>query len=139
MSGGGGHNGEGQGEGPGRKTFARLWSSLHTIHCHIYIYIYVAPPPDPTSSSVAAVFLAGQLSVGLGILLQLNPYSQALGASSLALVATYPLMKRITGWPQAFLGLTFNWGALLGGLWGSPARVWVGVREVRLRRCHYCD
>ncbi|EFN55161.1 hypothetical protein CHLNCDRAFT_9858, partial [Chlorella variabilis] len=62
----------------------------------------------------AVAFLAAQLSAGLAILVQLNPYSQLLGASSLALVAAYPLMKRVTGWPQAFLGLTFNWGALLG-------------------------
>lgn len=62
----------------------------------------------------AVGWLGAQLTLGLGILVQLNGYSQALGASSLALVATYPLMKRITGWPQAFLGLTFNWGALLG-------------------------
>lgn len=41
-------------------------------------------------------------------------YSRILGASSLLLVFSYPLMKRITFWPQAFLGLTFNWGALLG-------------------------
>lgn len=47
-------------------------------------------------------------------LLQLNMYSVVLGASSLALVVTYPLMKRVTAWPQAFLGLVFNWGALLG-------------------------
>lgn len=59
-------------------------------------------------------WLAAQLSAGLGILLQLNPYAQLVGASSLALVVTYPLTKRITGWPQAFLGLTFNWGALFG-------------------------
>src|SRR5439155_20917022 len=37
-----------------------------------------------------------------------------LGVGSLALVAAYPFMKRITWWPQAWLGLTFNWGALLG-------------------------
>jgi 4-hydroxybenzoate polyprenyltransferase len=59
-------------------------------------------------------FLAAQLSAGLGILLQLNWYSVALGASSLGLVAAYPLMKRVTYWPQAFLGLTFNYGAILG-------------------------
>lgn len=59
-------------------------------------------------------FLAAQLTAGLGILLQLNWYSIALGASSLALVGAYPLMKRVTYWPQAFLGLTFNYGALLG-------------------------
>ncbi|CAM0884689.1 unnamed protein product [Alopecurus aequalis] len=59
-------------------------------------------------------FLGGQLLLGLGILLQLNNFSRVLGASSLLLVFSYPLMKRFTFWPQAFLGLTFNWGALLG-------------------------
>ncbi|XP_041086548.1 4-hydroxybenzoate polyprenyltransferase, mitochondrial-like isoform X2 [Polyodon spathula] len=62
----------------------------------------------------ALVFLGGQLSVALGVLLCLNYYSIALGAASLSLVVTYPLMKRITYWPQLVLGLTFNWGALLG-------------------------
>ncbi|PQP92399.1 4-hydroxybenzoate polyprenyltransferase mitochondrial isoform X2 [Prunus yedoensis var. nudiflora] len=59
-------------------------------------------------------FLGFQLLLGLGILLQLNNYSRVLGASSLLLVFSYPLMKRLTFWPQAYLGLTFNWGALLG-------------------------
>lgn len=59
-------------------------------------------------------FLAFQLLLGLSILLQLNNYSRVLGASSLLLVFSYPLMKRFTFWPQAYLGLTFNWGALLG-------------------------
>ncbi|KAL0738856.1 hypothetical protein Bca4012_015066 [Brassica carinata] len=59
-------------------------------------------------------FLVLQLLLGLGILLQLNNYSRVLGASSLFLVFSYPLMKRFTFWPQAFLGLTINWGALLG-------------------------
>ncbi|CAM8943357.1 unnamed protein product [Rhodiola kirilowii] len=62
----------------------------------------------------AVSFLGLQLLLGLGILLQLNNYSRVLGASSLLLVFSYPLMKRFTFWPQAFLGLTFNWGALLG-------------------------
>jgi len=66
------------------------------------------------SPNAALAFLAAQLSAGLGVLVQLNPFSQILGASSLGLVATYPLMKRITDWPQAYLGLTINWGALLG-------------------------
>ncbi|XP_075854889.1 4-hydroxybenzoate polyprenyltransferase, mitochondrial isoform X1 [Microcebus murinus] len=60
------------------------------------------------------VFLGGQLTLALGVLLCLNYYSIALGAASLLLVVTYPLMKRITYWPQLALGLTFNWGALLG-------------------------
>lgn len=59
-------------------------------------------------------FLGFQLLLGLGILLQLNNYSRVLGASSLLLVFSYPLMKRFTFWPQAYLGLAFNWGALLG-------------------------
>ncbi|XP_043473662.1 4-hydroxybenzoate polyprenyltransferase, mitochondrial [Leptopilina heterotoma] len=62
----------------------------------------------------ALVFLGGQLSLGLLILLQLNWYSILLGASSLGLVIIYPLMKRVTYWPQFILGMTFNWGALLG-------------------------
>ncbi len=62
----------------------------------------------------ASMFLVAQLAVGLAVLVQLNVYSILLGAASLTLVATYPLMKRVTYWPQAFLGLTFNYGALLG-------------------------
>lgn len=62
----------------------------------------------------AVAFLALLLAAGLAILLQLHWLAILLGVGSLALVFTYPLMKRITYWPQAFLGLTFNWGALLG-------------------------
>ena len=62
----------------------------------------------------AFVCLGLHLTVGLGILLQLNMPSILLGATSLLFVILYPLMKRITYWPQLFLGLTFNWGALLG-------------------------
>ena len=62
----------------------------------------------------AWIFLAAQCAIGLLILLCLNPFSVALGAASLVLIAIYPFMKRITWWPQAWLGLTFNWGALLG-------------------------
>ena len=62
----------------------------------------------------AIVFLIAQCLVGLAILLQFNWFAVALGAASLLLVAAYPFMKRITWWPQAWLGLTFNWGAPLG-------------------------
>ncbi|PPQ66753.1 hypothetical protein CVT24_008710 [Panaeolus cyanescens] len=62
----------------------------------------------------ALAFLAAQLTAGLGVLTQLNWYSILLGASSLSIVVVYPLMKRLTHWPQAVLGLAFNWGALLG-------------------------
>lgn len=62
----------------------------------------------------AWTFLMAQLGLSLTILLQFNWNSILLGASSLGLVVTYPLMKRFTFWPQFVLGLTFNWGALLG-------------------------
>ena len=62
----------------------------------------------------ALLFLAAQLALGLAILLQLNQFSWALGTAVLVLVFCYPLAKRVTDWPQAVLGLTFNWGALLG-------------------------
>jgi 4-hydroxybenzoate polyprenyltransferase len=62
----------------------------------------------------ALVFVVGCCLVGLLILTRMNLFSIALGAGSLILVAIYPFMKRITWWPQAWLGLTFNWGALLG-------------------------
>ncbi|CCM04845.1 uncharacterized protein FIBRA_07038 [Fibroporia radiculosa] len=67
----------------------------------------------------AVGFLGLQLSTGLAVLTQLNWYSILLGASSLSLVIIYPFMKRVTYWPQAVLGLTFNWGALLG--WSAVA------------------
>ncbi|PLW19664.1 hypothetical protein PCANC_08915 [Puccinia coronata f. sp. avenae] len=66
------------------------------------------------SPTHAIAWLGFQLSIGLAVLLQLNMYSILLGASSLSLVIIYPLMKRITYWPQLVLGLAFNWGALLG-------------------------
>jgi len=69
-------------------------------------------------------FLGGQLAIGLAVLLQLNWYSIALGAASLSLVVVYPLMKRITYWPQLVLGMTFNWGALLGWSAVSGAVEW---------------
>ncbi|XP_014768775.1 4-hydroxybenzoate polyprenyltransferase, mitochondrial isoform X2 [Octopus bimaculoides] len=62
----------------------------------------------------ALVFLGSQLTLGLAILLQLNWYSVILGTTSMLFVTTYPLAKRFTYWPQIVLGLTFNYGALLG-------------------------
>ena len=62
----------------------------------------------------ALVFLALQLLAGLLVLAQFNVFAIVLGAGSLILIAVYPYMKRVTYWPQAVLGLTFNWGALLG-------------------------
>ncbi len=62
----------------------------------------------------ATIFLVAQLLIGLIILLQFNLFTILLGASSLILVIIYPFMKRITWWPQLFLGLAFSWGALIG-------------------------
>ena len=62
----------------------------------------------------ATAFLAVQLTCGLGVLTQLDLSSIALGACSVPLVLTYPLAKRFFAMPQLVLGLTFNWGALLG-------------------------
>ncbi|MGE5475597.1 MAG: 4-hydroxybenzoate octaprenyltransferase [Bacteroidales bacterium] len=71
-------------------------------------------PSGAVSLKRAWAFLAAQLLVGLAILVQLNGFAIAMGVASLLLVFPYPLMKRITWWPQAWLGLTFNWGALMG-------------------------
>jgi 4-hydroxybenzoate polyprenyltransferase len=71
-------------------------------------------PSGQVTVRQAAMFLALQLLVGLIILLSFNRFTIWLGVLSLVLVFTYPLMKRVTYWPQAFLGLTFNWGALMG-------------------------
>ncbi len=62
----------------------------------------------------AALWLALQLLVGLVILLQLPLAAIVFGVIAVPLIAAYPLMKRITWWPQAWLGLTFNWGFLIG-------------------------
>ena len=71
-------------------------------------------PSGAVSVRGAWLFLALECGAGLLILLQLNRFSVLLGAASLVLIALYPFMKRITWWPQAWLGITFNWGALLG-------------------------
>jgi 4-hydroxybenzoate polyprenyltransferase len=71
-------------------------------------------PAGQISVKQAWAYVAGLCLIGLLILLSLKPLAIALGVASLLLVAVYPFMKRITWWPQAWLGLTFNWGAPLG-------------------------
>jgi 4-hydroxybenzoate polyprenyltransferase len=71
-------------------------------------------PSGALSLPEALAFLVLQLVVGAAVLLSLDRLAILLGFLVLLLVATYPLMKRITYWPQFFLGLNFNWGALLG-------------------------
>ena len=71
------------------------------------------------SVRAALAFAAALALVGLMVLLQLRPLAQIVALASLIPVAVYPFMKRITWWPQAWLGLTFNWGALVG--WAAVA------------------
>jgi 4-hydroxybenzoate polyprenyltransferase len=71
-------------------------------------------PSGAVSVGQAALFLALQLAIGAAVLASLDPLAILLGFLVLLLIGTYPLMKRITYWPQFFLGLNFNWGALMG-------------------------
>ena len=73
--------------------------------------------------------------IGLIVLLQLRLEAQLIALASLVLVAAYPFMKRITWWPQAWLGLVFSWGALTGwtaitGHWHAPAMLWLYAGSV---------
>jgi 4-hydroxybenzoate polyprenyltransferase len=71
-------------------------------------------PSGEVTVGAAAAFLALQGLIGLAVLVQFNAFTIALGALSLAIVAVYPLLKRVTWWPQIGLGLAFSWGALMG-------------------------
>ena len=66
------------------------------------------------SAKSAWIWLLALCAVGLVVLLQLRWQAQLVALGSLALVAAYPFMKRITWWPQAWLGLVFTWGAPVG-------------------------
>jgi 4-hydroxybenzoate polyprenyltransferase len=68
----------------------------------------------------AWVWLLSLCGIGLVVLLQLPRAAQIVALASLAPVAAYPFMKRITWWPQAWLGIVFSWGALVG--WVAAAR-----------------
>jgi 4-hydroxybenzoate polyprenyltransferase len=71
-------------------------------------------PAGQVSVPRAAAFLVALALIGLAVLLQFNRFAVATGIASLAIVAIYPFMKRITWWPQTVLGLAFSWGALMG-------------------------
>jgi 4-hydroxybenzoate polyprenyltransferase len=76
-------------------------------------------PSGAVTLRQAIAFLLAQLLAGFAILMLFDATTIALGVASLVLVFTYPLMKRVTWWPQFFLGLAFNWGALMG--WSAVA------------------
>jgi len=71
-------------------------------------------PSGQVSIIQAALFLVLQALIGLAVLITFNGFAILLGIVSLAIVAVYPFMKRITYWPQIVLGLAFSWGALMG-------------------------
>ena len=71
-------------------------------------------PSGKVSVFSAGVFLVAQALVGFAVLLSFNVFTIGLGIASLAIVAVYPFMKRITYWQQIVLGLAFSWGALMG-------------------------
>ena len=74
-------------------------------------------PSGQVTTRQALVFLVAQALLGAVILFQFNRFTVWAGIASLVLVVIYPFMKRITWWPQAFLGLAFSYGALVG--WSS--------------------
>ena len=71
-------------------------------------------PSGAVGLKAAWIWLSSLCAVGLAVLLQLRWEAQIVALGSLALVAAYPFMKRITWWPQLWLGLVFSWGALVG-------------------------
>ncbi len=71
-------------------------------------------PSGQVTVTQAAIFMAAQALVGLLVLIQFNLFTIATGFASMLVVVIYPYMKRITYWPQIFLGLAFSWGALMG-------------------------
>ena len=71
-------------------------------------------PSGEVTVRQAVAFMIALIALGAAILLSFNWFAIGVGIASLVLVFTYPLTKRVTFWPQFFLGLAFNWGALLG-------------------------
>ena len=89
-------------------------------------------PSGQVSVRQALAWMAAQALVSAAILLTFNGAAIALGVLSLLPVAIYPFAKRFTWWPQVFLGLAFNWGALLawaahtGSLGWPPVLLYLG-------------
>ncbi|MDQ1158442.1 4-hydroxybenzoate polyprenyltransferase [Sphingomonas sp. SORGH_AS 950] len=76
-------------------------------------------PSGLVSVKLAAIWLVALCLIGLVVLVQLRPLAALVALASLAPVAAYPFMKRITWWPQAWLGMVFSWAALVG--WAEVA------------------
>ncbi|MGC1694171.1 MAG: 4-hydroxybenzoate octaprenyltransferase [Pseudolabrys sp.] len=71
-------------------------------------------PSGQVTVAQATAFMVAQALVGFLVLVQFNRFTVFAGLTSLLVVAIYPFMKRVTYWPQIFLGLAFSWGALMG-------------------------
>jgi len=71
-------------------------------------------PSGQTTPKAALVWMCLQALIAFGLLLTFNPTAIYLGIAALVPVCIYPFAKRFTWWPQAFLGIAFNWGALMG-------------------------
>ena len=71
-------------------------------------------PSGQVSLAQAGAFMVALALTGLVVLMPFNRFTVLVGITSLAIVAVYPFMKRITYWPQIVLGLAFSWGALMG-------------------------
>ncbi|WP_372885398.1 4-hydroxybenzoate octaprenyltransferase [Shimia sp.] len=84
-------------------------------------------PSGQVSPRQAAIWLAAQALIAFAILLSFHPNAILLGVLSLAPVAVYPFAKRFTWWPQVFLGIAFNWGALLAWTAHTGALGWPAV------------
>ncbi len=78
-------------------------------------------PSGAVSLKAAWAWLVALCLIGLIVLLQLPPVAQVIALASIAPVAAYPFMKRITWWPQAWLGIVFSWGALVA--WATVGSV----------------
>jgi 4-hydroxybenzoate polyprenyltransferase len=88
-------------------------------------------PSKQVTVAQATVFMLAQAMIGLVVLLQFNRFTVLCGLASLLVVVIYPFMKRVTYWPQVFLGLAFSWGALMGwpaafGRLDAPALILYG-------------
>ncbi|MFW8635449.1 4-hydroxybenzoate octaprenyltransferase [Cribrihabitans pelagius] len=84
-------------------------------------------PSGQVSVKGAAVWMGAQMLVSLAILLSFNQAAIAMGILALLPVAVYPFAKRFTWWPQVFLGLAFNWGAMLAWVAHAGSLGWPPV------------
>src|SRR3546814_20898760 len=110
-----------------------------SVMCSSFFFLMIPRPPRSTRTDTlfpyttlfrsAWVWLLLLCLLGFAVLLQLSPYAAVVALASLAPVAAYPFMKRITWWPQAWLGLVFSWAALVG--WSEIDR-----KSTRLNSSH---